>query len=116
MSLFFKSPEGGARSGWTPPADIYQTPSGWAIKLDLAGVCPDDLVVRRSGRTITIQGTRRDQIVEQGWSHYSMEISYNRFERTIELPCELEEARVEVEYREGMLLLFIETPGGTDTT
>jgi len=45
--------------------------------------------------------------VEEGWSHYAMEIAYNHFERTIELPCDLERARITVEDREGMLLLRV---------
>jgi HSP20 family molecular chaperone IbpA len=41
------------------------------------------------------------------WRYYAMEIAYNRFERTIELPCDLEHARITVEGREGMLLLRV---------
>jgi HSP20 family molecular chaperone IbpA len=36
-----------------------------------------------------------------------MEIAYNRFERTIDLPCDLEHARITVGYRDGMLLLHV---------
>jgi HSP20 family molecular chaperone IbpA len=36
-----------------------------------------------------------------------MEIAYNRFARTIELPCDLERARITLEGREGMLLLHV---------
>jgi HSP20 family molecular chaperone IbpA len=38
-----------------------------------------------------------------------MEIAYNRFERTLELPCDLERARITMECREGMLLLYVKT-------
>jgi HSP20 family molecular chaperone IbpA len=34
-----------------------------------------------------------------------MEISYNRFERTIELPCALDGAQVHMEAREGILMV-----------
>jgi HSP20 family molecular chaperone IbpA len=36
-----------------------------------------------------------------------MEIAYNRFERTIELPCDLARAQITVECRDGMLLLRV---------
>jgi HSP20 family molecular chaperone IbpA len=41
-----------------------------------------------------------------------MEIAYNRFERTIELPCDLAHARIAVECRDGMLLLRVAVSGG----
>ena len=38
-----------------------------------------------------------------------MEISYSRFERSIDLPINLERCQVETEYRDGMLLVHILT-------
>jgi HSP20 family molecular chaperone IbpA len=32
-----------------------------------------------------------------------MEISYNQFERTIELPCDASSMQIDTEYRDGML-------------
>jgi HSP20 family molecular chaperone IbpA len=43
-----------------------------------------------------------------------MEIAYNRFERTLELPCDLELARITVEGRDGMLLLRVATKEDAD--
>ena len=39
-----------------------------------------------------------------------MEISYNRFRRSIELPIDLTQADIRSEYRDGMLLVLIK-PG-----
>ncbi len=36
-----------------------------------------------------------------------MEISYSQFERTIQLPCNLLQARLSTDYREGMLLIYV---------
>ena len=82
---------------WEPSADIYRTRDGWVLKLDLAGVRPEDVVVSISGQRVTISGVRRDTIVEEGCSYYAMEISYNRFERSIEMPTDLGNARVSLE-------------------
>jgi HSP20 family molecular chaperone IbpA len=40
-----------------------------------------------------------------------MEISYSRFERRLRLPEECEISSVRTEYREGMLLVTVETRG-----
>lgn len=105
------SSENGAyqESIWQPPADIYRIEQGWLIKLDLAGVRSEDIQLSVRGQHLIIQGLRRDWIVEAGQQYYSMEIAYNRFKRVIELPTPLEHARIATEYRDGMLLIWLET-------
>jgi HSP20 family protein len=93
--------------GWQPQVDIYRARDGWVVKMELAGVRPQDVSVAVHGSQLRISGVRLDRMVEEGWSHYTMEIAYDRFERTIALPCDLEHARIIVEDREGMLLLRI---------
>jgi HSP20 family protein len=94
---------------WQPQADIYRSAAGWIVKMDLAGVQPQDVSITVRGSQLHISGVRRDRSVEEGWSHYTMEIAYNRFERIIELPCDLEHTRITVECRDGMLLLRVAT-------
>ncbi len=90
---------------WQPSADVYRTKDGWAVKLDLAGVQISDVTVALHGRRLTVSGVRRDSFLEEGSSHYLMEISYNRFERSLMLPANLENARVTIAAREGLLLV-----------
>jgi HSP20 family protein len=92
---------------WQPAVDIYQTPAGWLVKVDLAGVRPDDVSVEIVGRIILIRGQRRDLCLEEGCSHYRMEIAYSLFERALELPDDLDRVRVTTEFRNGMLLVRI---------
>jgi HSP20 family protein len=90
---------------WQPSADVYRTKDGWLVKFDLAGVQIRDVTVTIVGRRLVISGIRRDAFLEEGSSHYSMEISYNRFERSLMLPANLENARVSIVAREGLLLV-----------
>jgi HSP20 family molecular chaperone IbpA len=41
-----------------------------------------------------------------------MEIAYSRFERVLELPCDLGRAEIETTYRDGMLFVHIRTGEG----
>src|SRR2546428_1260764 len=107
MSLFFISAEAGAAMAWRPAADIYRTPEGWIVKLELAGVRQEDVNVVANGSELFISGVRRDRFVEEGWSHHSMEITYSHFERVIELPCDLERASVSIEGHDGLLLVRV---------
>jgi HSP20 family protein len=96
---------------WIPSADVYRTPDGWLLKFDLAGVRLEDVTVSIKGCFVSLSGVRRDSVIEQGCSHYAMEISYNRFERSIEMPADLENARVSLEARDGLLLVRVITEG-----
>ncbi len=90
---------------WRPQADVLKTRDGWTLKFDLAGVRLEDVTVSVRGRRISISGARRDAVAEESDSFYIMEISYNRFERTIEMPANLDSFHVSLEARDGMLLV-----------
>jgi HSP20 family protein len=96
---------------WQPAADIYRASWGWILKFDLAGVRLEDVQVHVSKRMITVTGVRRDCLVEDGCRHYSMEITYSRFRRTIELPDTVESADLRMDYRDGILYVRIRTKG-----
>jgi HSP20 family protein len=102
------SAQGFGDAVWQPLADIYQLRKGWMIKVDLAGIRLEDVQISRSGKCLTIQGVRRDVLQEESANHYSLEISYNKFKRAIELPVELDQANIQMEYKDGMLLIRIE--------
>ena len=102
----------GERTSWQPAADIYRTTLGWLLKFELAGVTRDDVGIEVKGTRLTVQGARRDLMVDECCTYYSLEIAYNRFERTVELPCDLEQASIDYEFRNGILLVRITTQGG----
>jgi HSP20 family protein len=96
---------------WHPAADVYRTPHGWLLKFDLAGVSPDDVSVAVQGRRVTVHGIRRDAHLGAGCSYYRMEISYSEFERSVDLPTVLDNARWEIEFKDGMLLVRLNGGG-----
>lgn len=101
-------PEAEKTRCWQPAVDVYRLAGGWLIKCDLAGVRPEDVVVTLRGRELSIQGVRRDCRLEQGCSHYLMEIAYSHFERTLLLPEAVEPGRVTLDQDLGMLLIRID--------
>jgi HSP20 family protein len=94
---------------WEPAADIYRTPDGWKIKFDLAGVKPEDIEVLVSDNKLIVRGVRRDSFITKEWSYYQLEITYSRFERVLSIPCELSQARVSSEYKDGWLVLHVQS-------
>jgi HSP20 family protein len=113
-SLLLNWPRFGAHQHpWQPCADVYRQDQGWLAKFELAGVSRNDITVSVKQHRLTVRGIRRDDSVQHGNQSYSMEISYNEFMKTIEFPCDIENAQIDVEYRNGMLHVRLLT-GGSD--
>ena len=92
---------------WNPAADVYRTRDGWIVKLDLAGVVADELEVEVSDSTLRVRGCRRDTFYEDGFSYHQMEITYSRFEKSIQFPCSIREASLGRDYRDGWLIISL---------
>ncbi len=97
---------------WRPAADVYRDDDGWLVKFDLAGVASQDIELSVRGHCLTVAGVRRDLNIREGRQAYLMEIAYSRFERSLELPVDLEELEIGSESHEGMLLVSIRLRGG----
>ncbi|HXK62265.1 MAG TPA: Hsp20/alpha crystallin family protein [Acidobacteriota bacterium] len=108
MPIFVFDKQTISETEWQPRADVYSTPTGWALKFDLAGVRPEDVKVEVQDMFLRVSGVRRDWIIERGWRHQSMEIAYSRFERVFQLPCDPTTCRVSIERQEGMLVVRID--------
>lgn len=92
---------------WNPAADVYQTGEDWIVKVDLAGIFADELEVDLIGSILRIRGCRRDTFYRQGFVYHQMEITYSRFEKTIQFPCPLEGAAMTREYLDGFLIINV---------
>jgi HSP20 family protein len=95
------------RSGrlWYPAADVYQTPDGWLVKVELAGVSTEDIEIEIQGNVLSIVGTRRDRSCAAGVSFHQMEITYSRFEKILKFPASIEGASVEHNFENGLLII-----------
>jgi HSP20 family protein len=89
---------------WAPAADVYRTREGWLVKVDLAGVRPEEIGIEVAGRVLVIRGCRRDTTFSETVAYHQLEITYSRFEKTLRFPCRVEGASIE-EYRDGLLTI-----------
>jgi HSP20 family protein len=90
---------------WNPAADVYRTNEGWIVKLDLAGVCIDELEIEVHQNSLRVRGSRRDTFYEEGFIYHQMEITYSRFEKSIQFPCSIQGASMRRDYSDGWLIV-----------
>ena len=98
---------------WHPSADVYRSDEGWVVKVDLAGVSTDDLEIEIGGTSLTIRGSRRDTLFKEGFVYQQMEITYSRFEKTIQFPAPIEGASVAHDYQDGFLIISVRSRSGS---
>jgi len=99
---------------WYPAADVYKARDGWVVKVELAGVAPEELEVEITGDTLRVGGIRRDEVLTESVFYQQLEITYSRFEKTIRFPCPVEGAVVERRYKDGLLVLYLRSPEECD--
>jgi HSP20 family protein len=90
---------------WYPAADVYQTSDGWIVKVELAGVSVEDVEIDIQGSVLSIIGARKDRSCAVGVSFHQMEITYSRFEKTLQFPAVIEGARIEHNFEDGILII-----------
>jgi HSP20 family protein len=110
LFLHAASPPSGEEA-WQPRADIYRMPGGWLVKLELAGVRPEDVRLEARGSALLVRGMRRDDCPCHGRDCHRLEIAYNQFERILELPGVSESVEITTTYLDGMLTVRIVTEG-----
>ena len=93
---------------WYPSADVYQTPTGWLVKVELAGVSAEEIEIDIQGNILSIAGCRRDKSCAAGASFHQMEITYSRFEKTLKFPASIEGATVEHNFDNGLLIIHLQ--------
>ena len=97
---------------WNPAADVYRVAEGWVVKLDLAGICSDELEIQLRDSVLTIRGCRRDTHYREGFVYHQMEITYSRFEKSIQFPDRIEGASIRQDYRDGFLIIDLQSEQG----
>lgn len=97
------------RSGqlWYPAADVYQTPEGWVVKVELAGVSAEDIQIDIQGNVLYVAGCRKDRSCATGVSYQQMEIAYSSFEKTLRFPATIDGASVEHQFENGLLIISL---------
>ncbi len=96
---------------WYPSADIYQTPDGWLVKVELAGVSAEEIEIDIQGNQLYIAGCRRDKSCAVGMTYQQMEITYSRFEKTLEFPASIDGAKIEHNFDNGLLIIYLKKRG-----
>ena len=87
--------------------DVSETDKAIEIKLDVPGVEEKDIDVKINDNMLTIKGKRETSTDEEKDNFRRVERSYGSFMRRIELPTDIDEAKIDAVVKKGVLSLSI---------
>ena len=88
---------------WRPAADVCETPTGFSVVLDVAGMDDDSFDVQLYEDALVIEGERHVDACAQGGFYHAAELRQGRFHVEITLPLDVDPDGVEVTYERGIL-------------
>jgi len=88
---------------WAPPVDIQETEQDYAVTVDLPEMKKENIKVGLENGTLTIEGERRLEKEEKSKKYHRIERQYGQFVRRFAMPGEVDAARVQAQYKDGVL-------------
>lgn len=102
-------------AGWRPAVNAYRCTDKFVIYVDAAGVPLDAVEVRAEARRVSIHGSRVPPAPGCKASDLNqllaLEIDYGTFERVLDLPQDVDPARMIVDTRHGLLRIQLPLAG-----
>lgn len=90
---------------WRPPTDVYETDEAVIVKIEIAGMRPEDFRISFEERLLTISGVRQDVDAKQ--SYHCLEIPYGEFRAEIFLGGTFVSDNIEAKYDNGFLYITL---------
>ncbi len=100
---------------WGPKLDISEGRKDITIKAEIPGIEAKDLDISIEGRLLNIRGEKKQEQTEKEETYYRVESSYGYFNRTIELPAEVDPNKVEASYKRGILKIKLRKTKSSET-
>lgn len=88
---------------WKPVVDVLETPEAYIVRVDLPGVGKDNIKIEIQGDRLTIQGERPVDDEPRMAAYHSIERETGIFERSFNLPGDVDADTAEARYLDGVL-------------
>jgi len=87
--------------------DVCETEAAVEVRMDLPGVKADEIDIQMSDTFLTVTGHRTEEKEEKGKTYHRVERRHGTFARTVALPCCVNEAKVDAQYKDGVLKIML---------
>ena len=92
-----------AQRRWIPEVDVVETPEEITVKADIPGMEEKDLTVTLSENNLILKGEKKKEKEEKDKHYHRVERSRGMFERIVPIPVSVDQAKISVEYKKGVM-------------
>ncbi len=90
-----------------PSLDIASDDKEYSIKVELPGVIASDVSIEFTDNTLKIKGEKRLEKEEKDKDFYRVERSYGSFQRTLDIPEDVDVDKITSVYKDGVLTVTL---------
>jgi HSP20 family protein len=90
---------------YKPPVDILEKGNMLLMRCELPGLDEKDLDLKIDGRTLTIQGERKQEPEGSGYLYRQIEAAYGAFSRSFDLPNSVDVDKISAAFNNGVLTI-----------
>ncbi|HTL12055.1 MAG TPA: Hsp20/alpha crystallin family protein [Bdellovibrionota bacterium] len=96
----------GWNADWNPAVDVEETADHYLLTVDVPGVTKDQLKLEVIGSQVILSGERKEERKDKSAAWHS-ERRYGKFRRSFTLPNGVDSSKVEAQYEDGMLRVYL---------
>ncbi|MFC3674459.1 Hsp20/alpha crystallin family protein [Ferrovibrio xuzhouensis] len=96
-----------------PKLDFKETDKAYQIDIELPGIPAKDVEISVAKGILTVKGEKKGESEEKRKDYIRIERSYGCFERSLALPEDADDAKIEAASRDGVLTVTVTKKAGT---
>ena len=108
MDEFFNDAVKTRRNTFVPSIDVSETEDQFLISAELPGMDKDNIDISLENGRLSISGERSFEKEDKGKKFHRVESSYGSFERSFQLPDNVDEESISATYENGLLNISID--------
>ena len=93
---------------WSPAINFSEKDGKYSITADIPGMNKEDISVTLEDGYLTVSGKKEESKEDKEANYYMKETRYGSFSRSLRLPEDVDEARIEATYKDGVLSVSVE--------
>ena len=94
-----------------PQFEIKQKDEHIEVTAELAGLKPEDVDIHLEADYLSIRGEKKEEKEQDDKARYYSERSYGYFERSFQLPYEVDQEKAKASFKDGLLKISLEKRG-----
>jgi len=106
-TMLFNPPRLEMRQFAEPKMDVIDLGDKIEVKAELPGIDENDVTLTLSDGILTLSGERKQEVEEQSKGYYLKEMSSGSFSRSIRLPANIDEDKINATFKNGILIVTV---------